>query len=278
LGKRALRRLLKRKFVVFCFAVIVFYLFIAILGGLDILPDYQQRVGESYESPSASFAKIFGTDLFGRSVMYKILAGTETAMIIGFLVTGIAIPLGVILGGIAGYYGGWVDELIVWVYTVVVSVPRILLLVALSFVLGKGLLALCLAMGIVGWVGLCRLTRGEFIKHRNREYVMAARLQGASDARIIFIHILPNVIHLAIITAALRVLGAIKSEVILTFLGVGIQDGASWGSMISDAAGELVQGKWWPLLGVVIAMFMIIYALNVVGDALRDALDPRLVD
>ena len=107
---------------------------------------------------------------------------------------------------------------------------------------------------------------------------MAARLQGASDARIIFIHILPNVIHLAIITAALRVLGAIKSEVILTFLGVGIQDGSSWGSMISDASGELVQGKWWPLLGVVIAMFMIIYALNVVGDALRDALDPRLVD
>jgi peptide/nickel transport system permease protein len=133
-------------------------------------------------------------------------------------------------------------------------------------------------MGAVGWVGLCRLIRGELIKHRSREYALASRLLGASHTRIIFRHILPNVVHLAIITASLQVLGAIKSEVILTYLGVGVQDGASWGTMISDASGELVQGIYWPLCGVVLAMFVIVYALNVVGDALRDALDPKLLD
>jgi peptide/nickel transport system permease protein len=120
--------------------------------------------------------------------------------------------------------------------------------------------------------------RGEFIKHRGREYALASRLLGAGDGVIIFRHILPNVIHVAIITGSLQVLGAIKSEVILTYLGVGIQDGASWGAMISDSAGELVQGIYWPLTGVVLAMFFVIYALNIVGDALRDALDPKLLD
>ncbi len=116
------------------------------------------------------------------------------------------------------------------------------------------------------------------MKHRNREYVLAVRLLGAGDLRVIFRHILPNVLHLAIITASLTVLNAIKSEVILTFLGVGIQDGASWGTMVADATGELVNGIWWPLAGVAAAMFAVIYALNVVGDALRDSLDPKLVE
>jgi peptide/nickel transport system permease protein len=135
---------------------------------------------------------------------------------------------------------------------------------------------MCIAMGSLGWVQLCRLMRGEFLKHRDREYVLAAKSFGASDLRVIVAHILPNTIHLAMITGSLQVLGAITSEVILTFLGVGIQDGSSWGTMISDAAGELVQGIWWPLMGVVLAMFLIIYALNVVSDALRDVLDPKL--
>src|SRR6185295_10173708 len=128
------------------------------------------------------------------------------------------------------------------------------------------------------WIVLCRLVRGEFIKHREREYVLASRLLGARDARLIFVQILPNVLHLALVSASLQVLAAIKFEVILTYLGVGVQDGSSWGTMISDATGELVQGIWWPLAGVVLAMFVLIYALNVIGDALRDALDPKLLE
>lgn len=278
LSRRAARNLRRDRTAMACFVVIAAYVGVALLGYTGLLPDFQERVGGSYEPPSLSFAKILGTDIFGRSILYKILAGTETAMTIGFIVTGISLPIGITLGALAGYYGGRIDAGIVWLYSVISSVPSILLIVGISYVLEKGILAICIALGAVSWVGLCRLIRGEVLKHRNREYVLAVRLLGAGDAIIIFRHILPNVIHLAIVTASLLVLSSIKSEVILTFLGVGIQDGASWGTMITDATGELVTGIWWPLAGVTTAMFVIIYALNVAGDALRDALDPKLID
>ncbi|MGB7413096.1 MAG: ABC transporter permease, partial [Thermosynechococcaceae cyanobacterium] len=269
--QRVFRQLRRRKLVMVCFGIIAFYIVLAILGFLGVLPDYQVQVGEQYEAPTLEFAKLLGTDYLGQSVLYKILAGAKTAMLIGFCVTAIALPIGVTLGALAGYYGGFFDNVVTWLYTVISSVPYILMVIALSYVFGKGLLAICLAMGLLGWVGLCRLIRGEVLKNRSLEYVLAAKAVGANDAQIIFRHILPNVIHLAIITGSLQILGAIKSEVILTYLGIGIQNGASWGIMISDATGELVQGIWWPLAGVVVAMFLIIYALNVVGDALRDA-------
>lgn len=272
----AAQQLSRRKIVLVCLGIITLYILVALLGIFNLLPDYQTRVSSGYEAPALEFAKLLGTDIFGRSVLYKILAGTKTAMLIGVLVTSISVPIGVVLGALAGYYGGMVDIAVVWLYTVISSVPYILMVIAISYVIGKGLVAICLAMGFLGWVGLCRLIRSEVLKTRNLEYVAAARVIGANDIQIIFSHILPNVVHLAIISASLQILGAIKSEVILTFLGVGIQDGASWGSMIADATGELVQGIWWPLAGVVLAMFLIIYALNVVSDALRDALDPKL--
>ena len=279
LGQRALRKLLRKKFVVLCFAIVVLYTLIALFGYLGLLPDFQDRVGGSYQPPSlGSVSLLLGTDIFGRSVLYKVLVGAKTAMTIGLIVTGISVPIGVFLGAVAGYFGGKLDEFIVWFYSVVTSVPYILLIIAISFVLGKGLLSICIAMGAIGWVGLCRLIRGEVMKHKNREYVLAMKLMGAGHMSVIFRHILPNVIHLAIITASLTVLSAIKSEVILTYLGVGIQNGASWGTMIVDATGELSSGIWWPLAAATIAMFIVVYALNVVGDALRDALDPKLVD
>ncbi|SMF72473.1 ABC transporter permease [Pseudobacteriovorax antillogorgiicola] len=278
LGQRAIKKLMKKKFVVLCFAVTLLYLLIAILGYLNLLPDFQQRVGESYEAPSLSWAKLLGTDIFGRSILYKVLTGTKTAMTIGISVTAISIPLGLLFGVISGYYGGKVDAFIVWAYSVLASIPYILLVIGISYVLGKGVFSICVAMGAVGWVGLCRLVRGEVMKHKSREYVLAINLLGGKDGRVMFKHIMPNIFHLAIITASLSTLNAIKSEVILTFLGVGVQDGSSWGTMIQDASGELVNGIWWPLLSVTVAMFLIIYALNVIGDALRDALDPKLVD
>jgi ABC-type dipeptide/oligopeptide/nickel transport system permease subunit len=277
--RRGLRKLFRRKLVVLSIGVIAAYVFVALLGIFGLLPDYQERIGASYQPPSTdSLALILGTDVFGRSVLYKILAGTQTAMLIGAMVPLIAVPVGVALGAIAGYYGGPIDAFVVWLFSVISALPYILIVIAISFVLGKGMLAICVAMGSVGWVGLCRLVRAELIKHREREYVLSSKLLGATDTALIFRHILPNVMHVAIITASLQVLTAIKSEVVLTYLGVGIQDGSSWGTMISDAAGELVQSIWWPLAGVVSAMFFVIYALNVLGDALRDALDPKLLD
>lgn len=263
-GKRALRKLLQQKLVLGCLAIIGLYLSIGIAGYFGLLPDPRQEVGGSYDIPSLdSFAKLLGTDIFGYSVVYKIIAGTKTAITISFLVTVLAIPIGVILGALAGYFGGVVDTVVVWVYSVIVAVPYILLVIAISYLLGKGLLSICFAMGMVSWVSLCRLIRGEFIKHKNREYVLASRLLGASDFIVIFRHILPNVVHLAIISASLLALGAMMSEVVLTFLGIGIQDGSSWGTMIADASGELVNGIWWPLAGVTLALFFISYSLNI---------------
>jgi peptide/nickel transport system permease protein len=277
--QRGLRQLMRRKLVVLSIGVIGLYVLVALLGIFGLLPDYQQRIGAPYQPPSTdSFALFLGTDIFGRSVLYKILAGTQTAMLIGAMVPLIAVPVGVALGAIAGYYGGAIDAFVVWLFSVISALPYILIVIAISFVLGKGMLAICVAMGSVGWVSLCRLVRAELIKHREREYVLSSKLLGASDAALIFRHILPNVMHVAIITASLQVLTAIKSEVVLTYLGVGIQDGSSWGTMISDASGEMVQSIWWPLAAVVGAMFFVIYALNVLGDALRDALDPKLLD
>ena len=261
-----------------CFAIILLYIFIAFVGYLGMLPDFQERVGGSYEAPSFTLAKIFGTDIFGRSVFYKILAGTQTAVTMGFVVTAVAVPIGVILGALSGYYGRAVDVMVTWLYSVIASIPSILLLIAISYTLGKGLFAVCMAMAASYWISLCRLIRGEFIKHKENEYVLAAKLLGASNFFIIFRHILPNVIHIGIVSSSLMVLSAIKAEVMLTYLGVGIQDGASWGSMITAAPGELTNEIWWSLAAVVFFMFLIIYALNVVGDTLRDILDPKLLD
>jgi ABC-type dipeptide/oligopeptide/nickel transport system permease subunit len=276
--RRASRTLRKRRLVLCCSVALGVYLATALLGVFGLLPDYQTRVGGAYQAPAASLPLLLGTDIFGRSVLFKVLAGVETAMLIGLLVPLIAVPLGVILGALSGYYGNAVDAFVVWLFSVVSALPEVLIVVAVSFVLGKGMIAVCVAVASVGWVMICRLVRGEFIKHREREYVLASRLLGANDMRLIFVQILPNVIHLAVISASLQVLAAIKFEVILTYLGVGVQDGSSWGAMIAEATGELVQGIWWPLAGVALAMFFLIYALSVVGDALRDALDPKLID
>jgi ABC-type dipeptide/oligopeptide/nickel transport system permease subunit len=278
LGRRAWRRFRSSRLNIICVVIIAAYLLLALLGYTGTVPDFQQQVGAKFSPPDLHKPALWlGADLFGRSILYKLFAGAKTAMTLGLLVACISLPLGLFMGAVAGYFGGKIDALVQWVYSVIVSVPYILLIIAISYILGKGMLAICVAMGVVGWVGLCRMTRAEFMKLREREFVLASRLLGASDFRLIFIHILPNVMHIALVAASMEIMGAIKAEVILTFLGVGVQDGASWGQMISDAPGELMIGVWWPTVGVSFTLFLIVFALNRVGDALRDALDPRLV-
>jgi ABC-type dipeptide/oligopeptide/nickel transport system permease subunit len=278
LGRRAWRRLKQSPLTMACMAIVAIYLLLAMCGYLGLIPDFQKAVGEPFAPPSAAKPALWlGLDFFGRSVLFKLIAGARTAMTLGILVACISLPIGLAMGAIAGYFGGRIDAGVQWVYSVIVSVPYILLIIAISYIMGKGLLSICVAMGLVGWVGLCRMTRAEFIKLREREFVMASRLVGASNMRLIFKHILPNVMHIAVVAASMEVMGAIKAEVILTYLGVGVQDGSSWGQMIADAPGELLNGIWWPTFGVSVTLFLIVFALNRVGDALRDALDPRLV-
>ncbi len=222
---------------------------------------------------------LLGTDGAGMDVLYQTLRGCRTAIIIGGLTSLIVTPLALFFGMIAGYFGKRVDDAVQYTYTVLVSIPDILLLIALLLVLGKGLPQLCLALGITSWVGLCRLVRGETLKHRDREYVRAARALGVSHARILMRHILPNLLPIVIISVTLGLSGLVLEESILSYLGIGVAAGTgSWGNMIDGARLELAREPiiWWNLAAASTALFILVLAFNLFGDALRDAIDPRL--
>jgi ABC-type dipeptide/oligopeptide/nickel transport system permease subunit len=273
-AREAFRRLCGDKLSLVCLCVVVIYALIWLLATLRVLPlDYMARVGGSYDPPGARFW--LGTDLLGRDVLAKTVHGIQIAFSVGIVASLIAIPIGAALGAVAGYFGGWVDEAVVWLYTTVASVPQILLLVAITFVLGRGITSVYAAIGLTSWVGICRLIRGEILKHKEQDYVSAARALGAGSPRIIFRHILPNLFHIIIIDFSLRFVSAIKSEVILSYLGLGVQGEPSWGIMIADAREELLRGIWWQITSATGAMFFLVLSLNIIGDSLRDILDPR---
>ncbi len=281
LWQHAWETLLKDKMAVISLTFVVIYALVAIFSSLDLIPfslgDWQTEVGASYSPPSLeSIHTIFGTDIFGRSVLAKTIAGTQVAMSVGLITAIISIFIGVFLGAVAGYFGGKIDELIVWFYTTFSSIPGIMLLVAITFILGKGMLSVYLALGLTGWVNICRLVRGEVIRHKERDYVHAASAIGGGDFRKLFKHIIPNVTHIVIINFSLQFQTAIKSEVILSYLGLGVQGHPSWGTMIDDSKLELARGVWWQLGSATAAMFVVVLAFNILGDALRDALDPKL--
>jgi peptide/nickel transport system permease protein len=268
----ALKFLWRRRQTRWCLIAIAVYLLVALAGYAHLLPDHEAAVGGSQEAPSLHWPLLLGTDVLGRSVLFRILAGAQTAVTIGLVTTALVVPLGTALGLLAGYLGGWVDTFIMWLYSVVVSIPDILLITAISYSLGKGITSMCVALAATLWVGIMRLVRGEVLKQRQRDYVLAARSLGAGPVRIMAAEILPNVLHVAIVTASLVLLGAVKAEVILTYLGLGIQDGASWGLLIAGASQDLTNDIWGPLVGTVSAMFVLVYSLSVVGDAF----DPKL--
>jgi peptide/nickel transport system permease protein len=220
----------------------------------------------------------FGADKWGHDIIKKTVKGSETSIIVGFAAALLATVLGTIFGAISGYYGKWVDDLFNWFYSVFTSVPYLLLILAVAAVLQqKGVLTIVLILGLTGWTGVYRLIRAEYIKHKGREYVMAADAIGASDSSRMFRHIFPNVSHVAFVQMSILTVGFIKSEVILSFLGFGVPVGvASWGSMLNEAQNELILGKWWQLVAATFTMAVLVTAFSIFTDALRDALDPKL--
>ena len=270
-------RLRRDKVAMISLVVIVIYLAMAFLCSVGVLfPDYALTDNaNAYQAPS--WAHWLGTDIFGRDVISRAAHGTITSLIVGFFGAGLSVVIGTIFGALAGYFGGLIDELIVWFYTTVDTIPYILLIVAFSFVIGPGLSTMCLAIGLTSWIGHCRIMRAEFMKHREREYVQGAMAVGAGHLRRIFIHILPNTFHLVLINFSLGFVGAVKAEVILSYLNLGVKAGTpSWGMMISDAKLELAREVWWGLTAATIFMFFLVLAFTLFNDALRDALDPKL--
>lgn len=269
--------------------VILIYLGV-VLWGLSgrHLPDWKAvDFSNSYQPPSS--LHWFGTDIYGRDVLAKTVYGTRTALSVALIASTLAVLIGVTLGMLAGFFGGVIDDLISWLYSTLQTIPYILLILAFAFILQdrvfqvgewrfriRGISAVYLALGLTGWVGLCRLIRGEVLKHRERDYVLAARALGASPARIMLKHLVPNVFHIVIITFSLGFVSYIHAEVILSFLGLGVRNTPSWGVMIDDAKLELARGVWWQLAAATGAIFFISLALHIFADTLRDALDPRL--
>jgi ABC-type dipeptide/oligopeptide/nickel transport system permease subunit len=241
-----------------------------------------------------------GCDLEGVSVLAKVIRGLELAFIIGIIPTIISAIIATLMGLAAGYFGGLIDDAIGFIMSVLASIPLLLLLIAFiqsvreseallqwmeNFGLGedqkalRNLLLVLVVIGITTWVGLCRLVRAEVIKHKERDYVAAARALGAGNVRILLKHILPNVFHLVIITFTLAFVGSVALEVYLSFVGIGIDPTLpTWGQMISAARNELQRDPsvWWPLLSATAALFVLSLSFSLFGDALRDALDPKL--
>lgn len=257
---------------------------------LDVVFANHVALEKTYSSPlsdtvlaSASGEKLkgthlLGTDTLGKDVLVETLKGCSTALVLGGLTSIIYIPLGTLMGILAGYFRRWVDDVVQYIYTTVASIPSILLLISLMMVLGKGLFQMSIAIAFTSWVGLCRLIRGETMRQSERSYVAAAKSLGQTSGAIMSRHILPNVMHLVLINFVLGFSGVILMEAVLSYLGVGSPVGtASWGNMIDGGRSELSRDPliWWNLTSATIALFGLVLSLNVLGDSLRRAFDPK---
>ena len=237
------------------------------------------RVTREYPPLRHPRSHLFGTDKVGTDVFYRALKGIRTALIIGGFTTLTAIPFALCFGVVAGYFGGRVDDVVQYIYSTLASIPSILLIVAFMLLFGHGLFNLCLILGISSWTGLCRLLRGETLKLRELEYIQAAEAFGVSRPQIILKHIIPNVMHIVLISAILRFSGLVFFEALLTYLQIGVDPTTgSWGNMINTARLELARDPvvWWNLIAAFLFMFGLVLPANLFGDAVRDALDPRL--
>ena len=238
---------------------------------------------------------IFGTDKVGQDVFYLSLKSIRTGLVIGTLTTLVMLPFALALGVMAGYFRGWVDDVIQYLYTTLNSIPGVLLIAAAVLVLqvhmdrlpdltlleraDLRLLFLCMILGITSWTGLCRLLRAETLKLREMDYIQAAQAFGVRPVRIMARHVLPNVMHIVLITITLEFSGLVLAEAVLAYVGVGVDPSMqSWGNMINGARLELARDPvvWWLLAAAFVFMFVLVLAANLFSDAVRDAFDPRM--
>lgn len=240
---------------------------------------------------------VFGTDKVGQDVLYQALKSVRTGLVIGTVTTLVMLPLAILLGIAAGYFRGWIDDVIQYIYTTLNSIPGVLLIAAAVLILqvymnnnpeqfetiaeraDMRLLFLCIILGVTSWTGLCRILRAETLKLREAEYVLASRALGASNFSILHKHILPNLMHLVMIAVVLDFSGLVLAEAVLSYVGVGVDPSMiSWGNMINSARLEMARDPvvWWSLTAAFISMFILVLAANLFADVVRDAFDPRM--
>ncbi len=259
------------------FGVVMLYMLIAAGVWLGVwADDWSDVTGGKWES--ASPAHWFGTNVIGQDIYARAVYSTRTAFEVGLIVALLATGLGALFGSLAGFFSGsWIDEIILWIMGVLDSVPFYLFVGAIVFALQGNPYAMHVAMVSTFWTSAGRLIRGEVIKLRGLEYIESAHAIGVPEFTIIARHILPNTSHILLVQATITFVAAIKSEVILSFLGLGVTDGMSWGLMIAESTQEVLAGFFNNFLAASGLLFVLVMAFNMFADALQDALDPRKV-
>jgi len=277
LWSKALHKFRRDRMGVAALGVVGFYLLIATGVWLGLWGQgWSDNTGPMWGGPSADYW--LGTNVIGQDIYQRAIYSTKTAFEVGLVVAVLSTVVGALLGALAGYFSNtWVDEVILWVKGVLDSIPFYLFVAAIAYALQGYAYSMHVAMIATFWTTTGRLVRGEVIKLKNFEFVEAARAVGVPRFTIIFRHILPNTFHILLVQATIVFVGAIKSEVILSFLGLGVTDGVSWGLMIAESTQEVQAGHFSNFLTASAFMFVLVMAFNMFSDSLQDALDPKKV-
>jgi len=255
---------------------VVLLLFVVSLLASWISPYDPNEINLSEVLAHPSRAHLFGTDQLGRDVLSRIIWGAGISLKVGFVATGFSLLIGIILGALAGYYGRWVDAVIMRFVDIMLCFPAFFLILAVIAILEPSIWNIMIVIGLTGWMGITRLVRADFISLRERDFVQAARAIGAGDLRIIFRHILPNAMASVLVAATLGVAGAILTESALSFLGIGVQPPTpSWGNILT-AGKNNIDIAWWLSLYPGLAILITVLGYNLLGEGIRDSLDPRL--
>jgi ABC-type dipeptide/oligopeptide/nickel transport system permease subunit len=276
-GHIAFNKFLRDKIGVLSCLVVFLYFAVAFLVFFDLIAtNWDALIYDGYSPTSQEHW--FGTNFNGQDIFSRTLYSTRTAFEVGFIVTLLSVILGALLGSISGYYSGtWIDEFIIWIYGCLDAIPFYLFVAAISFAMQGYPFAMHVALVATIWTSPCKVIRAQVIKLKHQEFVEAAKSIGVSDKTIIFRHILPNTTPLLLIEASIIFVTAIKTEAILSFLGLGVKEGISWGVMLSEASTEVVYGIYNNFFAASSALFILVMAFNLFSDALQDALDPKKV-
>jgi len=257
--------------IVALFLLLAFGVWFGLLG-----QDWAAAAGERWEPAGPRFW--FGTNLLGQDIFDRSVYSVRTAFEIGLVVAVLSTALGAVLGALSGWYAhGWVDGTVLWLKGVLDSIPFYLFVAAVAYALQGRPWAMHLAMVATFWTGTSRLVRAEVMKIRTREYILSARSIGLPDLLILARHVVPNTMHILLVQGSLAFIAAIKTEVILSFLGLGIQHGVSWGLMLAESTQEVLAGQFNNFLAASLMLFTLLMGFNLLADALQDALDPRQV-